>query len=183
MITVSRSIHRAPKEVEEMTTALCIPACPEVREPAAIPHRPGWRLANARILSPVVSVHEEADGRSPLVATLAAGDEARLVSAIGENGQRWAAIKLPGAREGYVPGGTRVHRYRWVRLWQAEVTARDQPSPASRAAKRYTERAEFRIIDTVEGDRGPWARIRDFSGAEGFIPGGTRVRLVADGRE
>lgn len=165
-----------------MTTAVFAPVHPEAKQPAAIAHHPGWRLANARIISPVVPVHEEADRRSPLVTTLVAGDEARLVTTMGESGERWVSVKLPGAREGYVTGDTRVCAYRWVCLLAEEVTARQHPSPASPAARRYRQRAEFRVIDTVDGDRGPWARIRDFSGQEGFIPGSTSVRLVADGR-
>lgn len=166
-----------------MTTAAWAPVYALTALPSAIPHRRGWRLANARILSPVVAVHEEADRWSPPVATLVAGDEARLVSITGENGGRWVAVKLPGAKEGYVPGDTRVYLYRWVCLLERGVTARRQPSHASPAGRCYPRRAEFRIIDIVDGDGGPWARIRDFSGEEGFIPGGTSVRPLCDGRE
>ena len=149
--------------------------------PATVAESTGWLLANVRILSTLAPVHEDADRQSPLVTSLVAGDEARLVEATTKNGQRWVAAKLPGGREGFVPGDTRVYVYSRVRLLDEEVTAYEHPSPASLPKGQYRKRAQFRIIDTIESGPGAWVKVRDYSGAEGFIPGATRVQKLQDG--
>lgn len=173
-----------------MSCAICAlahPASPGVctcgaTPPASTAAPAGWLLANVRVLGTLVPVYEGVDRQSPLVTTLVAGDEARLVASTVKNGQRWVAVKLRGGREGYVPGDTMIYAYRWVRLQDEEVTAHEHPSAVSQPRRRYRTRAQFRIIDTVESASGTWVKLRDPSGGEGFIPGTTRVQHLQDGR-
>jgi hypothetical protein len=134
----------------------------------------------ARIVGQGARVYSQPDANSPLIADLMVGFEVQMGGVTKNAGGEWVVVALPNGQRGYLPGSTRIFRIKPVVLLQKEVFVYAEPSAASVVKTRYRRNAKFLLADTVDRDGKRWVRIRDAGGAEGFIDGTTKIRVIPE---
>ena len=134
-----------------------------------------------RITDSQVKVYSEPDLNSLSIATLTTGDEVEFMSIRKKNRKAWAEVSFSGSQKGYLPAETKAVFYKQASLLQNNVNMYSQPSTQSQRKASLSKGTRFYILDIIDRDRKePWIKMRDDSGAEGYINGNARIKIITE---
>jgi hypothetical protein len=134
-----------------------------------------------RIIDPQVKVFGEPDPASLTVASLTAGDEVVFVKMLKAAKKRWAEVVLAGGEKGYLPAETRLFFFKQAFLLQKSLNIYSRPSTLSAVRGALHKKDRFYVLDIIDRDtKDPWVKIRDFSGAEGYIDGNAQIKVATE---
>ena len=132
-----------------------------------------------RLLDPQATLYARPDTASEAVAQLTEGQELTITGTASGGGQGWAAAVLPDARQGYLPSGTNIYRYRTLRLFQ-DTDLRAEPSSASPAVGHGAAGEELLVVGEADRDGWRWLKVRAGAGTEGFVPATAGTSTAAE---
>jgi hypothetical protein len=87
-------------------------------------------------------------------------------------------ITLSTGQQAFIPAETRIYIIHEGSLMQNNVELHAEPSSGSLIKAQLARNTKVYILQVVKGDGQDWVRVRDASGAEGYIPGDTRIRVM-----
>jgi hypothetical protein len=122
-----------------------------------------------------VALYAELGTHGRILTQLVAGDEIRLGAVTNQQGQDWVQVSTASGQQGFIPGSTKVKSYQYSTVMESAVSVYASPSLQAPIRNRLTQGAKVFLVDVVQQDGKDWVRIRDRSGAEGFIAGGTKI--------
>src|SRR5579872_7323138 len=131
----------------------------------------------ARIIEQPAMVYNDAGPAAMPIVQLPVGLEVELGGIKKQGGQTWVGVTLPNGQTGFLTGDVRIYHIKNVTLLQDGVNVYTGPSLQAPVAARFPKNAKFQITDSVQLDGATWVRIRDAGGLEGFIQGGTMIRV------
>jgi hypothetical protein len=134
----------------------------------------------ARILDQRAIVYSEPDASSPPVTQASPGEEVELGGVKKKGGQSWVAVKLARGERGYLEGNVKIYHIKPVSLLSDQVEVHADPSATSMVKSRLRRKARLLLVDTVNNEGKAWVKVRDDSGTEGFLDGGTRIKRIAE---
>jgi hypothetical protein len=134
----------------------------------------------ARILGQVARVYSQPDLNSLPIADLMNGYEVEMGGVTKNAAGAWVGVALPNGQRGYFSGDTKILHIKTAILLQKEALVYAEPSALSVVKTRYRRRARFYLADAVDNDGRRWVRVRDFGGAEGFIDGATKIKVLPE---
>jgi hypothetical protein len=132
----------------------------------------------ARILDPQVKVYSSMDANAVSLTTLPEGTEIEFGGAKRKAGKLWVPITLSTGQQAFISAETRIHIIREGALMQNNVELHAEPSSGSLIKSKLALNTKVYILQVVKGDGKDWVQVRDTSGAEGYIPGDTRLRVL-----
>jgi uncharacterized protein YgiM (DUF1202 family) len=134
-----------------------------------------------RIIDPQVKVYGEPDPGSLTVASLASGDEVDFIGMHKVAKKNWAEVALSGGQKGYLPAETKLFFFKQASLQKTSSKIYSRPSSLSSVKGALQKKDRFYILDVIDRDsKEPWVKIRDLSGAEGFIDGNARIKVITE---
>ncbi|HTX89994.1 MAG TPA: SH3 domain-containing protein [Anaerolineales bacterium] len=129
----------------------------------------------ARIITEPARLYSTQDLNTPALTELPIGTEIELGGVKKKSGASWVEATLANGVKGFVPGGTKVYTIKLATLQQNEVTVYSEPSTFSVVKAKYKKKTKFYLNEVINQDGQAWIKIRDLSGAEGYIDGKTKV--------
>lgn len=133
-----------------------------------------------KIIEQPVTVYREADANSPIITQLAVGQEIELGGVKKVNGESWVRVNLAPNQSGYIPGSSRIYHIKQAILNQRSVNVYSLPSSQSAVKTQYKRNTKFHLTDVIKQDGRHFVKIRDMTGDEGFIEGGTKIKIVPE---
>jgi hypothetical protein len=134
-----------------------------------------------RIVDPQVKVFGEPDPASLTIASLTSGDEVDFVKMLKVARQNWAEVVLASGEKGYLPAETRLFFFKQASLLQKSLKIYNRPSTLSAVRGALQKKDRFYVLDIVDRDtKEPWIKIRDLTGAEGFIDGNAHIKVATE---
>ncbi len=134
----------------------------------------------ARILDPQVKVYSSQDANAVSVATLTTGNEVEVGTPKRKAGKLWLPITLSTGQQVFIDGGTRLSLIRLASLMQNNVELHVEPSAESMVKQQFPRNTKVYILEVVKRDNQDWVKVRDMSGAEGYITGNTGIRVIQE---
>jgi hypothetical protein len=134
----------------------------------------------ARIIEQPAKVYTELTAYSPALTELAVGTEVELGGIKKKDGKQWVAVTYPPNQHGYLVGDARVFVIKLATLLQKNVNVYTAPSEMATVKTIYKKNARFHLMEVINQDAKSWVRIRDAAGAEGYIDGQTKIKVIAE---
>ena len=133
-----------------------------------------------RIIDPQVKMYSSPEPNSLSLATLVEGTEVEFGKTFNKAGKKWTEVIMPSGQKGYIPAETRVYHFRLGALLQNNVPMYNQPSSQSLVRATLKRNTKVYMTDVVKADNQDWVKVRDLTGVEGYIPGQTPIRALAE---
>jgi hypothetical protein len=112
---------------------------------------------------------------------IAMGEEVEIGGEVKRNGVGFCPVRRSNGQSGYIPGDTRGSHIKPMTIDQKEVAVYFEPSTRSSARTHLGKSARVWMFPGIVENAGEkFVRIRDASGAEGYMPGDTRVKGVPE---
>lgn len=132
----------------------------------------------ARILDQQVKLYSSPEPNALSLATLTEGTEIEFGKVIRAGGQKWVEVIMPSGQKGYLPEATRVFPFRLASPLQNNVPVYSEPSEQSLVRQKLQRNSKIYLTNVSRIGDQDWVQVRDMNGAEGYISGRTRLRVV-----
>jgi len=132
----------------------------------------------ARILDQQVKLYSSPEPNALSLATLTEGTEIEFGKTVKGGGKKWIEVIMPSGQKGYLPDSTRVFPLRLAVPLQNNITVYSEPSEQSLVRQKLQRNSKIYLTNVTRVENQDWVQVRDMNGAEGYISGRTRLRVV-----
>ena len=131
----------------------------------------------AIITDDVVRVFSEPKEESISISTLRKGEEVELGKVSRKKGV-WVEFLRSGQVAGYIPGSTKIFIIKKIEMLSPTADLMDSPSEPNKVVKTYQKKDNFTAIGVEKIDGADWIKVRDDSGASGFMKGTYKIKVI-----
>ncbi len=123
------------------------------------------------------------EDQSLSLATLHRDEEFELGNVTRQKRKVWVEVTLDSGTRGYISGDAHIFALKKVQLLDSEADMRAEPSKGSALVKVMRKGDTFLTLKVEKTDEGGWVRVRDQTDTEGYIAGGTKIRILQQVRK